>query len=211
MDSYETNISGTTVNGVAGDPIGDGITVDLVYPSDLSQYPDRVLPSTGAAVVFRMQGSDDPVVIRYPGTSSRSSQVVFFAVSLEAFPIDGADPNNVKTVVARAMQWFGGDVIAPTVPADVCLESDGTLTWSPSTDNVGVDHYCIYRQTLAFYEVDGISPVRITTSTTELFPGSVGNPETNYYFRVTAVDAAGNESQPSDPVGEHDYEMEDGE
>jgi hypothetical protein len=157
-----------------------------------------------------MQDSDDPVVIRYPGSVSRSYKMVFFAVSLEAFPTSGEDPNNVQTVVSRVMQWFGGDMTAPTTPADVCLETDGTLTWSPSSDNVGVDHYCIYRQTTAFYNVDGLNPVRITNSTTELFPGSVGNPQTNYYFRVTAVDAAGNESMPSIPVGEHDYELEDG-
>jgi hypothetical protein len=37
----------------------------------------------------------------------------------------------------------------------------------------------------------------------------MGDPDINYYFRVTAFDAAQNESGASNTVGEHDYTMED--
>jgi hypothetical protein len=210
ISSYETSISGTTVYGEAGDPIGDDVTVALSYPSDLAEFPDRVNPDAEASVVFRMQGSNDPVAIRYPGGTARAYKTIFFGVPLEAFPVSGTDPSNIQTVVARSLNWLdGGDVVAPTIPQNVSLAADGTLTWSPSTDNVGVDHYCIYRRTAAYYEVDGIVPVRVTTSTSEPFPGSVGNPDMNYYFRITAVDAADNESAPSTTVGEHDFQLAD--
>jgi hypothetical protein len=157
-----------------------------------------------------MQGSNDPVAIRYPRGGNRDFKTIFFGAPLEAFPVSGTDPNNIQTVVSRSLDWLGGgDVMAPTTPQNVELAADGTLTWSPSTDNVGVDHYCIYRSTTAYYDVDGIVPVRITTSTSESFPGSVGDPDTNYYFRVTAVDAAENESVPSVTVGEHDFQVVD--
>jgi hypothetical protein len=207
VSSYQTSISGSTVNGEPGDPIGDDVSVTLSYPSGLAEYPDRVTPDAEASVVFRMADSNDPVAIRYPGSRDRSYKVVFFAAPLEAFPVSGSDPNNVQTVMARALDWLGGgDVIAPTTPQGVSLTADGTLSWSPSSDNVGVDHYCVYRQTTAHFDVMGLTPVRITTGTSESFPGSVGDPDTNYFFRVTAVDAANNESSASSPVGEFDFE-----
>jgi hypothetical protein len=204
--SYETSIDGSTVNGEAGDPIGDGVTVTLSYPAGLAEFPDRITPDAEASVVFRMDGSNDPVVIRYPGSRTRAYKTVFFAVPFEAFPTSGSDPNNVQTVMANALDWLGGgDILAPTTPQDVSLAIDGTLSWSPSSDNVGIDHYCIYRQTTAFFDVVGLAPVRVTTGTSEPFPGSVGDPVTNYFFRVTAVDAADNESTASSPIGEFDF------
>jgi hypothetical protein len=202
--SYETSINGSTVIGEEGDPIGDDITVTLSYPSGLAEYPDRVTPDGEASVVFRMQGSNDPVSIRYPG---RSYRIVFFAAPLEAFPSLGADPDNIQTVVARCLTWLGGeeDVQPPSTPTTVILTPDGTLSWSPSTDNVSVDHYNVYQSSAAYFTVNGLTPAQVTTGTSAVFPGSVGNPAVNYYFRVTAEDAAQNESPPSVTVGEYDY------
>ena len=209
VSSYETSISGSTVMGEAGDPIGDGIIVTLDYPSGLAEYPDRVTPDAEASVIFRMQGSNDPVAIRYPGTDGRAYRVVFFTAPLEAFPAIGTDPNNIQTVVVHSLTWLSGgeDVQPPSVPANVALMPDGTLTWSPSTDNVGVDHYTIYRSTEAHFLVGELTPDQTTTGTSAAFPGSVGDPAVNYYFRVTAEDAAQNESVPSAPVGEHDFDL----
>ncbi len=84
-----------------------------------------------------------------------------------------------------------GDTIPPTGPSglDVAATSDTTaqLTWVPSTDNVGVTGYNIYR--------DGN---KIATAP----PGSSYTDSTvvrgnTYQYYVTAVDAAGNESGPS--------------
>jgi YVTN family beta-propeller protein len=98
------------------------------------------------------------------------------------------------------------DTEAPTVPGNPRLAVDGTLSWSPSYDNVGVDHYRVYRRTMAYFGTVGLLPVATTADTSAQFPGSIGDPTVNYYFRVTARDAAGNESPPSATVGEFDYE-----
>ncbi len=212
VSSYETSISGTVVNGIAEDPIGDGVTVTLSYPLGLAEYPDRVSPDTQAAEVFRMQGSNNPVALRYPGTGGRGYRVIFFGAPLEAFPISGADPHNIQTVVARCLTWLGSidDLFAPTTPSDLVMSTDGTLTWSASTDNIGIDHYRIYRDTSAYFAIQGLTPHTSTTSTTVSLPGSVGDPATNYFFRVTAVDAATNESFPSVTVGEFDISSQRG-
>jgi hypothetical protein len=101
-----------------------------------------------------------------------------------------------------------GDFEPPTVPGNVTLVVDGTLSWSPSTDNVGVVLYRIYRDTVAYFLVDDRVPTAETTETEYAFPECVGDPAVNYYFVVTAVDAAENESDPSATVGEHDYQLE---
>lgn len=207
--SHTTSISGTQVVGEAGDPISDGMSVTLSYPTELSQYPDRINPDAEAAVVFRMQENSFPVAIRYPASGSAAYRMIFFGVPLEAFP-SGRGRNDIEIVVSNCLSWLGGggDIIAPTIPGDAAFASDGTLSWSASTDNVGVDHYCIYRSSSAHFNVQGMAPVRTSTGTSELFGGSVGDPGTNYYFRVVAKDAAGNESPPSSAVGEHDYATE---
>ncbi|MBN1425145.1 S8 family serine peptidase [Candidatus Fermentibacteria bacterium] len=104
----------------------------------------------------------------------------------------------------------GVDTEPPTAPGNAALGSDGMLTWSPSTDNVGVTGYSVYRSQAAYFEVSGSEVLGTTAGTSYSVAGSLGDPAVNYYFRVTAHDAALNESDPSATVGEHDYEMDDG-
>ena len=57
------------------------------------------------------------------------------------------------------------------------------LTWSASTDNVGVTEYHVFRNN---------SFISTTTQTTYLDSGL--NPDTTYSYSLTALDLAGNES-----------------
>jgi PKD repeat protein len=92
-------------------------------------------------------------------------------------------------------QWepLPPDTTAPTVPTGLSGVVDSptqiTLTWSPSTDNVGVAGYKLYRDDVLSAEVTATS----FTDTTVL-------PQTTYAYRASAVDAAGNESARSAPV-----------
>lgn len=63
------------------------------------------------------------------------------------------------------------------------------LAWAPSTDNVGVAGYKIYR--------DGS---QIGTSATNSFIDDTASPSTSYNYTVSAFDAAGNESAQSAPM-----------
>ncbi|MGH1283962.1 lytic polysaccharide monooxygenase [Bacillus toyonensis] len=87
------------------------------------------------------------------------------------------------------------DTEAPTQPKG--LHSMGTtassvdLMWSPSDDNVGVDHYDIYR------EIEGTMK-KIATSNTTSYMDKNLLANTTYKYVVKAVDVAGNESVQSD-------------
>ncbi len=84
------------------------------------------------------------------------------------------------------------DTTPPTAPGSLSASAASTsqvnLSWTASTDNVGVTSYNIYRST----DNANFVAVASTTGTTHSDTGRSAN--TTYYYRVTADDAAGNES-----------------
>ncbi|WP_165452744.1 polysaccharide lyase family 7 protein [Paenibacillus thalictri] len=84
----------------------------------------------------------------------------------------------------------GGDTQAPTVPTNLTAaavsSSQINLSWTASTDNVGVTGYDVYRGTTLVG-----SPTATSFSDTGL------NPSTSYSYTVKAKDAAGNVSPAS--------------
>ncbi len=92
------------------------------------------------------------------------------------------------TVVSSA------DTTAPSVPTSVSAvavsSSQINLTWTASTDNVGVAGYRIYR-----CHGSGCTPsTQIGTVTTNSYSNTGLTANTTYVYRVTAYDAAGNTS-----------------
>ncbi|HET6514710.1 MAG TPA: fibronectin type III domain-containing protein [Thermodesulfovibrionales bacterium] len=86
------------------------------------------------------------------------------------------------------------DTTPPTTPSGVAAsvksDSEIDLQWSPSTDNVGVAGYRVYTSSAT-----GLSYLTSVPGTTLQIPGlSAGQ---TYCYRVSAVDAAGNESAKS--------------
>jgi len=86
----------------------------------------------------------------------------------------------------------GGDTTPPSAPANLAATTTATsvsLSWTASTDNVGVTGYNVYRgSTLA------------GTASGTTFTDSALTPATAYTYTVKAYDAAGNVSSASSPV-----------
>jgi endoglucanase len=90
----------------------------------------------------------------------------------------------------------GGDTTPPTAPTNVAAiattSTSVSLSWTASTDNVGVTGYDVYR---------GGVLVGSTTGTTRTTYTDTGlSPSTAYTYTVEAFDAAGNLSPASAPV-----------
>ncbi|XVV06430.1 lytic polysaccharide monooxygenase [Actinosynnema sp. CA-248983] len=90
----------------------------------------------------------------------------------------------------------GGDTQAPTAPGTPTATAGSnsvTLSWAPSSDNVGVSSYQVFREA-------GATDVQVASSsgTTATITGLT--PATAYQFYVVARDAAGNTSPPSPVV-----------
>ncbi len=87
----------------------------------------------------------------------------------------------------------GTDTQAPTMPTNLSVTgvtaSGISLSWTASTDNVGVTGYVVYQGTTQIMTVSGT-----TATVTGLTAG------TAYTFKVAAKDAAGNVSPQSAPV-----------
>lgn len=86
------------------------------------------------------------------------------------------------------------------------------LTWSPVTQDVlgnpvSIHHYEVYRQTVAYFSIMGLSPIGTTTGTSYVDPQAVGDPSTNRFYRIVAVSLTQGSSAPSSPVGEFDYSL----
>jgi hypothetical protein len=92
-----------------------------------------------------------------------------------------------------SMGGGGGDTQPPTVPASVVATGSSSsqidLSWTASTDNVGVVGYRIYR-----------GGALLTTANVTSYSDTGLSPSTTYSYQVSAVDAAGNESAKSNSV-----------
>ena len=92
------------------------------------------------------------------------------------------------------------DLTPPPTPADVTATQSGqnaTVTWDASTDNIGVAGYQVYRTAGPTDDLSAASLVGSTTSALSFTETNV--PQGLWYYRVVAVDGAGNPSDPSDP------------
>ena len=95
----------------------------------------------------------------------------------------------------KTVQVTGGDTTPPSVPTNLTATAVGpqriNLSWTASTDNVGVTGYKIYR---------GGSYLTSTADTSYSNGGL--SPSTYYSYTVSAYDAAGNESAQSSPASD---------
>lgn len=107
----------------------------------------------------------------------------------------GWEPPNVPALWQPVQGGGGGgsDTQAPSAPTNLAVtgttSSSVTLAWSPSSDNVGVTGYDVYRNSAVVQTVAGTS-----ATITGLAAA------TSYTFKVTAKDAAGNVSAASNTV-----------
>jgi len=164
------NVAGTTANGV------NAANVDILLSTDGGNtYPITILAATAN------DGTQTITVPNNVGTTNRimvkGNNHIFFDVS-----------NTNFTITAGS-----SDTVAPSVPAS--LAASGTtqtttnLTWSASTDNVGVTGYEIYQ-----------GAVLKATVTTTSYAVTGLTASTAYSFSVKAKDAAGNTSASSNTV-----------
>ncbi len=104
--------------------------------------------------------------------------------------LGNATDETAMSVMADAVKFVFADMTAPSVPTDLAVTASSNtqadLTWTASTDNLGVTGYKIYRD-----------DVQIGTSTTTSYSDTTCEEATHYSYEVSAYDAAGNESDKS--------------
>jgi fibronectin type 3 domain-containing protein len=104
---------------------------------------------------------------------------------------------NISAASNEASATVTGDVTAPTAPANLTAtggQGSASLSWSASSDDVGVTRYNVHRSTTAGFTPSAANRVGQPTGTSYTDPGLAAG---TYYYRVTAEDAVGNVSAAS--------------
>lgn len=164
------NVAGTTSNGV------NCANVDILISTNGGSTWSTLLASTP---------NDGSQAVTIPNTPSSQCRIMVKGTNHIFFDVS----NTNFTITAGS----GNDTTAPSTPTN--LTASGTtqtttnLTWTASTDNVGVTGYNVYQ---------GGTQIGTASGTTYNVTGLT--PATTYSFTVRAKDAAGNLSSNSNTV-----------
>ena len=115
--------------------------------------------------------------------------------SYQFVPVAGKTFTDSGSAACHRGGGGGGDTTAPSAPtgltATATSSTSVSLGWTASTDNVGVTGYRIYRGS------GGATPSLLTTvsGTQTAYTDTSAAAATSYTYQVSAIDAAGNESQ----------------
>ena len=91
------------------------------------------------------------------------------------------------------------DTVPPTAPSNLTVNgslTSGQLSWTGSTDNVGVARYDVHRSTTPGFTPSAANRIAQPTGTTYTDTSAASAPGV-YYYKVVAEDAVGNLSGPS--------------
>jgi chitodextrinase len=196
---------------------GEGCTVGWVDGGEWLKYDVAVQQTGTYDLSFRiargvsgqgtfhleLDGQDITGPISVPSTGSWLTQtnVTVSNVSLPQgnhtlrlfFDTNHVDVNWMKFTLTSTAPPPSPDTQAPSTPTNLTAlavsSSQINLSWSASTDNVGVTGYKIFR--------DG---TQITTVATSSYADTGLSPSTTYSYTVAAFDAAGNTSAQSSPA-----------
>jgi chitodextrinase len=107
-------------------------------------------------------------------------------------PLSRSGPWIMQMVAFKAASGAAADSSPPTAPSNLLATSAGSgginLSWTASSDNVGVTNYLIQR-----CQGPGCTTfAQVATSTTTTFSDAGLLPNTSYDYQVRATDAAGN-------------------
>ena len=150
----------------------------------------RVYRATSAGGPFSQVGT--PVGTSFTDTGRTNGTTYWYRVT-------AVDAANNESAQSGAVSATPTDTTAPTVPSGVQLAKDNVnhainVSWQPSTDNVAVVRYRVYRSKNGGAYVLAGQPTGTSYSDVDLSNGAT------YAYQVTAVDAAGNESAKSPVV-----------
>lgn len=142
----------------------------------------------------------DGVPIADTGNVTSYNDTGLSANTTYSYKILAFDANGNKSAVSGSVSVKTqnvADSVAPTMPTNLAATANGTsqidIKWTPSTDNIGVTKYEIYRA------LDGDTDLVGTTTTTS-FGDTNLRANTTYSYYVVAKDASNNESAPSATV-----------
>ncbi|MBB5868047.1 endo-1,4-beta-xylanase [Allocatelliglobosispora scoriae] len=216
---YDTNYSPKSAYTAVLDAFG-GAPADTTPPSTPGTPTASGVTSSSATLSWSASTDNVGVtgydILRAPGTSGGTFAVVGSSTTT-SFTNTGLSPSTSYRYQVRAKDAAGnlsatssavtvttsagtGDTTPPSTPSGLAASgttsSSTTLTWTASTDNVGVTGYDILRAP----GTSGGTFAVVGSSTTTSFTNTGLSASTSYRYQVQAKDAAGNVSTASSAV-----------
>ena len=208
--SYFYRVTAQDAAGNVGPPSNEAAATvgDVTPPS--APGPLSASGSVGRASLSWGAAADDVGVARYdvhrstsagftPSAANRIAQTTTttFVDTVAAgdyhYRVVAADAaGNLGPSSNEAAATVLADTTAPTAPADLTGSATGgtvNLSWTASTDDVGVARYNVHRGTTPGFTPTSANRIAQPTATAYADAGLAAG---TYYYRVTAEDAAGN-------------------
>lgn len=198
-----TNVTVTITENSGTDAV-NAVEADLTYDATKLQFVSIDSSSSPFTLQAVSTGGSGTVKIARAttGTTVTGAQLVgtvtFTAIGTGSTPVNFAassalvrasDTVNVLTIMTGATYTIA-DTTAPSTPTGLAAptktDTSISLSWTASTDNVGVTSYQILR-----------NGAQVGTSATPGFTDTGLTPNTSYSYTVKALDAAGNASTAS--------------
>lgn len=101
IHTWNADVGASLADGVPGDPISDGMSLVVDYPSPQLNRGDEVHASTIGTEILRNETSR-PIAIRADNGTCHTVTLTFGGAGVEP----GAFPNNLATLVDRALNWI---------------------------------------------------------------------------------------------------------
>ena len=185
---YNKRPARVNVAGPAAEVMGP-FDVTVAFDMEVENFAASDIQVTGGTVQ-KLRGSGYYYVARIsPSTGSTSVQVSIPANAVDPIFKTGKGRLGKGSLASTPLSLVVvPDTIVPSQPLNLAADPDlqsVALTWNPSTDNVGVTGYRVYRGS-------GVDPIATVTGTTYTDTGL--DPAMAYLYRVAAVDDAGNHS-----------------
>jgi chitodextrinase len=184
--------SGTdTVNAIEADLTYDQTRLQFVSIVPTSPFNTIVVQRSGGNGVVNFSAATSPAVSGLQNGATVTFNTIGTGTTLINFASTSAivrstDTTNILSTTTGGSYTIS-DMTIPTIPTGLTMASHTitsiSLSWTASTDNVGVTGYKIYR-----------NGTQAGTNTTNSFTDSGLTPNTSYSYTVAAYDAAGNNS-----------------
>ena len=164
-------------------PASDGVDHYNVYRGTAAGF--TVTPGTTPTIAT-------PTTNSYSNTGLTGSTTYYYKVAA----VDAAGNIGTLSTEVSASTSTAPDTTPPSqvtgLAASATSSSQIDLSWTANPASDGVDHYNVYRGTAAGFTVTPGTTPTIATPTTNSYSNTGLTGSTTYYYKVAAVDAAGN-------------------
>jgi chitodextrinase len=163
--------------------------------SSFTSTPASTAPGKPVMLAWNVSGATSNSINNAVGNVTNQSSITVTPLQTTTYTLTAANNSASSTAVVTVPVSSGGDTQPPTVPtlvsATAASATEVDLTWTASTDNVGITGYQIFRNGSALSSVPG---------TMLTYADTTASAATAYTYTVNAYDATGNHSAASNTL-----------